>query len=205
MTRLLFSSAMRMWPLASSSALLGLLSWSGPSPVTPVCPYCQTIFLLSVTSMTRALPWSVIRTCELGNHVLCTGALSWSEPDPVTPGWPYRQMILALGSKSITRLSGQPFGHVGSAPAGTPVPATRVRFPTRCASLMPTTECGPGLLDPFPKDQTILWVLGFTSVRRLLFCSGMRMFSGVLKPFPWACVEMAQMAPSDAVQMHLFK
>lgn len=40
--------------LASSSALLGLLSSSAPQPASPVFPYCQTILLFKgLTSITR--------------------------------------------------------------------------------------------------------------------------------------------------------
>jgi len=57
MARLLFSSEMRIWPLASSSAALGLLSWLGPLPTTPSSPYCHTMALsLRLTSMMRSLP-----------------------------------------------------------------------------------------------------------------------------------------------------
>src|SRR5271166_4945769 len=107
--------------------------------------------------------------CVFGNHVLCTGVLSWSGPEPVTPALPYSQKMLPVGSTSMTRLSGQPLGQVGSAPAGTPVPATRVMGPIRCASFTPTTECGPATLDPLPNDHTTLWLFGFTSMRRLLY------------------------------------
>src|SRR6266571_1332443 len=57
MARLLFSSEMRMLPLASNSAALGLLSWLGPMPTTPFSPYCQTMALsVRRTSMMRSFP-----------------------------------------------------------------------------------------------------------------------------------------------------
>src|SRR5208282_585603 len=118
-------------PLASSSALLGLLSWLNCAPATPVIPCCQTICSNGVTSITRALPWSVIRMLPFGKYVFCTGVFSSLKPDPVTPACPYCQTISPLSLISITRLSGQPFGQVGSLPAGAPVPATRLSLPTR--------------------------------------------------------------------------
>src|SRR5579859_172057 len=109
------------------------------------------------------------------------------------------------GLTIMTRLSAQPLGQVGSAPAGTPVPATSVMGPMRWASFTPTTECGPATLDPFPKDQTILWLLGFTSIRRLLYWSEIKMFPGVLKWFPWAWAERAAAATSVAAQAQLVR
>src|SRR5271169_4295243 len=142
--------------------------------------------------------------CQLGSHVFCTGVFSWLGPDPVTPACPYCQMMFLSGSTSMTRLSAQPLGQVGSAPGGTPVPATSVKGPTRCASLTPTTECGPATLDPFPKCQTILWLLGFTSMTRLLYWSEIRIFPLVLKSFPWAWAQSALAVTSEAAQAQVF-
>jgi len=62
MTRLLLSSAIRMLPFRSNSPLLGLLSWLGPFPGTPVAPYCQMIRWRKLTMMMRWLAWSAMRT-----------------------------------------------------------------------------------------------------------------------------------------------
>src|ERR1700730_10603918 len=140
----------------------------------------------------------------LGSHVFCTGVLSWSGPDPAPRAWPQCPMIFPLGSTIMTRLSPQPFGQVGSAPAGTPVPATRVNGPMRCASLTPTTECGPATLDPFPNRHTTLWFLGFTSMTRLLYWSEIKTFPGVLNSFPWVWAQIALAATSNAPQAHVF-
>src|SRR6266481_4132819 len=116
----------------------------------------------------RLLFESVISVFPFGNRVFCTGVLSWSNPDPDTPAWPYCQTMCPAGFTNITRLSGQPLGQVGSLPAGAPVPAISVRGPTRWASFTPTTECGPATLEPSPNCQITSWVLGSTSMTRLL-------------------------------------
>src|SRR5579884_2997845 len=90
MTLLLFSSAIRICPLESNSALLGLLS----APLPEVGPYIQTIFLLYLpTSITRLFPWSTIIILWLGNWMAKTGTFNWLGPEPVTPACPYCQTI----------------------------------------------------------------------------------------------------------------
>src|SRR6266853_390994 len=129
-----------MWPFSSSSAEFGLLSWSAGLLLEP--GYCQTIFLASVTSMIRLLPWSVMRTSVFGSQVHCTGVLSRLGVEPVFPNMPYCQMILPDGSTRITRLSAAPLGAWGMTPGGVPVPAINVLGPTRWASLTPMMELG---------------------------------------------------------------
>src|SRR6202521_3450483 len=143
MTRLLFSSAMRMWPLGSSSALFGLLSAPGPD----VGPYDQTIDLLKrPTSTTRLLAWSTIMMLRLGSWMANTGTFSSLGPEPATPACPYCQTILPSSFTTITRLSGQAkLESTGDDPFGTPVPASKVRpSESRSASLVPMMAPGPG-------------------------------------------------------------
>src|SRR5712692_9989612 len=180
MTRLLFSSPIRMLPVGSSSALLGLLSAPGPD----LGPYDQTTcLLLRSTSMTRLLAWSTIMILRLGNWMANTGTFNSLGPEPVTPACPYCHTMSPFWLTTMTRLSAQPLGSLAE-PAGMPVPASKVRPPlNRSASLRPMIAPGPGLQRvglPEPKVQTIC-PSGATSTARLLNWSEMRRLPGALK------------------------
>src|SRR5437016_5912559 len=119
-------------------------------------------------------------TFPFGRYVFCTGVFSWLGPNPVTPNSPYCHTIFPFESTRITRLSTQPdFLQFGVAPGGMPVPAIRVKSPTRSASFVPTiafAEVSPG---PVPNCQTIL-PAGSISMTRLLNWSVIRMLPGRL-------------------------
>src|ERR1700680_1178773 len=112
-------------------------------------------------------------TSPLGSQVFWTGELSSLRPAPVTPNLPYCQTISPEGSTRTTRLSAHPVGQVGSLPGGAPVPAIRVRSPTRCASFTPMIEAAETSFGPRPKCQR-MFPARSTSITLLLNWSAMR-------------------------------
>src|SRR6202049_3851556 len=112
-------------------------------------------------------------TSPLGSQVFWTGELSSLRPAPVTPNLPYCQTISPEGSTRTTRLSAHPVGQFGSLPGGAPVPAIRVRSPTRCASFTPMIEAAETSFGPRPKCQR-MFPARSTSITLLLNWSAMR-------------------------------
>src|SRR5579862_642067 len=131
-------------------------------------------------------------TSVSGNQVDCTGVLNWLGPEPVTPNWPYCQTMWPKGSTRMTRLSATPPGACGITPGGVPVPAIKVKGPTRWASLQPTMDLAEKSFGPNPNCQTMR-PSGSVSMTRLLNWSAIRRLPGWLK---W---RLSGTLPADAV------
>jgi hypothetical protein len=118
-TRSLPWSVIRMFPFGSWTAKTGTLSWSGPEPLTPACPYCQTMPPVWLTMITRlsthaatgakpaGLPVPAIRVSPPARRSASLGPII--DPGPGLHSDPFPEpklhtTLLVSGSTSITRL-----------------------------------------------------------------------------------------------------